>query len=98
MDISNLCTIAVNDSSQTFSGKLDNISANGFVFLATDEFFAHSIGKQVTVTIVDFPLANHNVLEGRIIRSSDNSGLYIVGCQMPEDNLTIMKYVENNID
>lgn len=34
---------------------------------------------------------------GTIIRCSDNDGIYIVGCQMPEDNRHIMKYVEENL-
>ncbi len=40
---------------------------------------------------------NHNELEGRIIRCSDDNGLYIVGCQMPEDNFYILEYVEKNL-
>ena len=76
---------------------MDNISANGFAFLATDEVFAQSKGREITITINDFALQNHNVLEGRIIRCSDDNGLYIVGCQMPEDDFYIYDYVEQNM-
>ena len=48
----------------------------------------------MVVTIDDFALPEHNVIEGRIIRSSNNEGTYVVGCQMPEDNYAIMEYVE----
>ena len=63
----------------------NNISANGFAFLATDNIFTQSKNASITVTIHDFALPDHNVLEGRIIRCSDDNGLFIVGCQMPED-------------
>ena len=74
---------------------MDNISANGFAFASTDRFFASSKGTDVSVTIENFALTAHNVLEGRIIRSTDNNGTYLVGCQMPEDNIYIMEYVES---
>lgn len=97
MDISNTCTITIKDSGEIYHGNLYNISANGFAFIAADHFFANCKEKLVTVTIEDFALSDQNILEGRIIRSSDNEGTYIVGCQMPEDNYAIMKYVEKSI-
>lgn len=93
IDISNLCTISVKASNQTYNGRLDNISANGFAFVATDTFFADCIGSEITIRIENFALPEHNIIEGRIIRSSNNDGVYIVGCQMPEDNPAIMEYV-----
>lgn len=93
MDIYNICTIKVNGVEQIFNGKLDNISANGFAFVTSHDFFADCKGRDLTITIAEFPLPQHNVLNGRIIRSSNNDGIYIVGCQMPEDNLAIMEYV-----
>lgn len=97
MDISNICTITVADTDQSFVGKLDNISANGFAFVSRDEFFADCKDVRVTLCVEDFPIPKIKELEGRIIRSSDNDGLYIVGCQMPEDNYLIMEYVRDNI-
>lgn len=97
MDISNICTITIKDTDKSFRGKLDNISANGFAFVSTDAFFADCKDVNVTIGIEDSPIPDINVLEGRIIRSSNNDGLYIVGCQMPEDNYAIMEYVRNNI-
>ena len=85
------------NSDKKYKATMDNISANGFAFLVTDEVFAQSKGREITITINDFALQNHNVLEGRIIRCSDDNGLYIVGCQMPEDDFYIYDYVEQNM-
>ncbi|MDD6201724.1 MAG: methyl-accepting chemotaxis protein [Lachnospiraceae bacterium] len=100
MDISNFCTITEKETGETFDGKLDNISANGFALISTNPFFAaaNCIGKNITITIQDFDLQDQSVLDGRIIRSSNNSGAYIVGCQMPEDNYAIMQYVEQHLN
>ena len=95
MDISNTCTITVKNSGETFKGQLDNISANGFALLVKDPFFASAKGRDISIAIDNFALTSHSVLEGRIIRSSENEGTYIVGCQMPEDNYYIMEYIES---
>lgn len=97
MDLNNSCTVEFKNSDKKYEATMDNISANGFAFLVTDEVFAQSKGKEITITINDFALQNHNVLEGRIIRCSDDNGLYIVGCQMPEDDFYIYDYVEQNM-
>ena len=97
MDLNNTCTIKFKDSDKEYAATMDNISANGFAFLATDKIFSQSKDATVIVTINDFALPKHNVLEGRIIRCSDDNGLYIVGCQMPEDNFYILEYVEKNL-
>ena len=97
IDMNNHCTITVKGTDETFEGKLDNLSANGFAFLSKDRFFSNNKGKIITVSIDNFDLPAHSVLEGQIIRCSDNDGVYIVGCQMPEDNYYIMEYVEQMI-
>lgn len=97
MDIFNSCTVTIKDSNKSFIGKLNNISANGFAFVCKSDFFADCKGTELTVDIKDFSLPEASTLEGRIIRSSNNDGVYIVGCQMPEDNDAIMKYVESVI-
>ena len=98
MDLNNTCTIKFKNSDTEYAATMENISANGFAFLATDKIFTQSKNAEVIITIHDFALSNHNVLEGRIIRCSDDNGLYIVGCQMPEDNFYILEYVENNLN
>ena len=98
MDLNNTCTIKFKNSDTEYAATMENISANGFAFLATDKIFTQSKNAEVIITIHYFALPNHNVLEGRIIRCSDDNGLYIVGCQMPEDNFYILEYVENNLN
>ena len=98
MDLNNTCTIKFKNSDTEYAATMENISANGFAFLATDKIFTQSKNAEVIITIHDFALSNHNVLEGRIIRCSDDNGLYIVGCQMPEDNFYILEYVEKNLN
>ena len=98
MDLNNACTIKFKNSDTEYAATMDNISANGFAFLATDNIFTQSKNASITVTIHDFALPDHNVLEGRIIRCSDDNGLFSVGCQMPEDNFYILEYVEKNLE
>lgn len=98
MDLNNACTIKFKNSDTEYAATMDNISANGFAFLATDNIFTQSKNASITGTIHDFALPDHNVLEGRIIRCSDDNGLFIVGCQMPEDNFYILEYVEKNLE
>lgn len=94
MTLSNPCTITIKGVDRTFNGHLDNISANGFAFISNDNFFADSKGQTVQLDIKNFAPTEGTVIEGRIIRSSNNEGSYIVGCQMPDDNKKIMQYIE----
>lgn len=94
-DVSNPCTITLKDSDTTFSGQLDNISANGFAFLIRDPFFMDHKHADVAIDIQNFALSDQSHLEGHVIRCSDDEGVYIVGCQMPEDNYTIRNYVDS---
>lgn len=97
MDLSNNCTIKLKGTDTTFKGTLDNISANGFAFLTKDPYFVDHKGAKVTISIEDFALADHSVLDGYVIRCSNNDGTYIVGCQMPEDNYYIQTYVDEQL-
>ena len=36
------------------------------------------------------------ILEGSIIRISNNDGEYVIGCSMPRDNRTVGEYVNKN--
>ena len=95
VDISNMCTIKVNGTDKTISGRLGNISANGFAFLTKDACFADNKGADISVDIEKFALPEHSHIEGHVIRCSDNDGTYIVGCQMPEDDYYIRTYVDD---
>lgn len=94
-DVSNPCTITLKDSDTTFSGQLDNLSANGFAFLIRDPFFMDHKHADVAIDIQNFALSDQSHLEGHVIRCSDDEGVYIVGCQMPEDNYAIRNYVDS---
>lgn len=97
IDSSNTCTITMTNSGESYSGQLDNISANGFAFTSSAPVFTNAKGESLTIKIDNFALASRNVLEGKIIRCSDHDGVYIVGCQMPEDNVYIMEYIEGRL-
>lgn len=93
IDMSNACTITTPDNNYKISATLDNISANGFAFLTTDSFFTDNKGINISMEVHNFMLSNHNKLTGRVIRCSENDGMYIVGCQMPEDDTQIRDYI-----
>ena len=96
MPLNNKCVVNVKGEERSFDGKMVNISANGFAFAVRNEFFAESKGKLVLVEVSGFDVLKGKLLTGRIIRSSDNEGEFIVGCRMPEDSETIREYISKN--
>ncbi len=96
MPLTNICIIRMKDSDKPYTGKMVNISANGFAFAVKDSVFADNKGKDVVVDVKDFSVLAGKELEGRIIRSSNNDGEFIVGCRMPQDNLKIKDYIGEN--
>ena len=96
MPLSNACTVIMKNTGKQFDGKMVNISAGGFAFSVLNQTFAESIGKDIVLSIADFPLESTKKLEGHIIRSTDNDGQFIVGCRMPQDNEEIERYVNRN--
>lgn len=97
MPLSNPCTIAVVENGIGYTGNMVNISAGGFAFSVEDSFFAEAAGMQLTLVIADFALPSIKMLRGKVIRCTRNStGEYVVGCRMPEDNLLIRDYVNEN--
>ncbi len=96
MPISNECSILVKETDNTYPGRLVNISANGFAFAVRNEAFAELKGKAVSLDVKNFSILQNQALEGRIIRCSNNSGEYIVGCRMPQDSEIIKEYVSKN--
>lgn len=93
IDMSNACTITVPGLDYSITATLDNISANGFSFFTNDDYFTEHKGENITMEIQKFALPDQSKLHGRVIRCSNNDGIYIVGCQMPEDNLAIRDYI-----
>lgn len=97
IDLANTCTIAITGTDTVIEGTMDNLSANGFAFLTHDPYFTEHKKVDITLTIHNFELADHHVLSGRTIRCSNNEGLYIVGCQLPEDDFFIRDYVRQKL-
>lgn len=97
VDVSNSCTITVPNDNLVIHGNLENLSANGFAFLTSSEYFTDHKGVAVSVEINDFALPKHNHLEGHVIRCSNDDGVYIVGCQMPADDFFIREYVKERL-
>lgn len=93
LPLTNTCAVTMQDSGQSFKGKMVNISANGFAFAVNSSVFANAKGENVILSIPDFEIPEGKNLEGCIIRSTNNKGEYIVGCRMPEDNLAIQNYI-----
>lgn len=96
MPISNPCTIVLKDSEKSYQGKMVNISANGFAFVVGAQEFEELKGADISLSMPDFAIPEGRELDGCIIRCTNNSGEYIVGCRMPEDNKTIQDYVNQN--
>ena len=96
MPISNACTIRLEGTDKTYSGKMVNISANGFAFSVRDNVFASQKGRNVQLDVKDFAVIGNKPLTGCVIRSSNNEGEFIVGCRMPEDSEAIKEYVSRN--
>jgi len=96
MPLSNICSIKVKGEAQSYSGKMVNISANGFAFASREALFSQIKGKDVVVEVKDFTVLRGQALEGCIIRASNNDGEYIVGCRMPQDSQSIKEYVSRN--
>jgi len=94
MPLKNLCSIDMADGANRVSGKMVNISAGGFAFSTDAPIMRDAKGQDVTLTIHDFELASASVLEGQIIRVTDNNGVYFVGCRMPEERDDIQAYVK----
>jgi len=96
MPLDNRCTVKVKGDTEPHPGRMVNISANGFAFSIRDDVFAEMKGTDITVNIRDFEVLGDSMLEGCIIRTSNNDGEYIIGCRMPEDNENIKDYVSKN--
>lgn len=96
MPISNNCSITLTTTDTTYQGKMVNLSANGFAFAVQAREFANAKGENILLSIPDFPLTEGRQLTGSIIRSTNNDGIYIVGCRMPEDSFAIRNYIDRN--
>lgn len=96
MPLTNPCSIRLKEGGESYHGRMVNISANGFAFACREDIFANIKGKNVVVEVENFNILKDKVLEGCIIRSSNNGGEHIVGCRMPQDSDAIREYVSRN--
>lgn len=96
MPISNTCNIRIDESGDSFDGKMVNISAGGFSLLSHNVALMDSKGQHISVTIQDFELESARQLYGCVIRVTDNDGEFIVGCRMLEERDDIKEYVKEN--
>lgn len=94
MPLENACTVKLTTRKTEARGKMVNISANGFAFAVEASEFKNAKGCMVSVEIQGFKLLENQILEGVIIRSSENDSEYVVGCRMMEDSKEIMDYVD----
>ena len=97
LPITDNCSIELQPSKESFAGKMVNISANGFAIAINDAKFADLVGSRIKVSIPGFAIPEARMIEGRIIRSSDNDGEYIVGCRMPRDIMEVADYVNKHL-
>ena len=58
---------------------------------------ADAIGELVELKIEGFDLLGEESLQGTIIRSSDNDGIFHVGCRMASDHEEIEAYVREKM-
>lgn len=96
MPLVNTCHIKVKGEDKSYMGRMVNLSANGFAFASREALFTELKGQNVIVEVNDLDILKGKVLEGCIIRSSNNSGEYIIGCRMPTDSEIIRDYVSKN--
>lgn len=97
MPISNSCTITVKESGRTYNGRMVNISAGGFACNISSQNSEEVKDKAVELSISDFVLPEEQILEGSVIRITNNpDGTFMIGCRMLDDNIAIRDYVNKN--
>ena len=97
LSIKNSCEVKLDSKNNIFAGTMVNISAGGFAFSTISKELSDAVGECVQLKINDFEALQGSTLNGIIIRSTDNNGKYILGCRMPEDNKTILEYVQSKM-
>ena len=96
MPLSNSCNVSIQGIKKNFNGKMINISANGFAIETTLKEVEEAKNNKITIEIEGLPELGCKKIVGTIIRVTNNSGTYIVGCRMLDDNREIYEYVEKN--
>ena len=90
MDMENKCQITLDG--KKLQGRLSNISAGGAALIIRGLNDNQVIGKEVEITIEDFPLKD-NVLHATVIRCSVDKDINYLGCRLLADRKDIAEYV-----
>ena len=96
MPLLNNCAVKIKDTGDVFDGRMANISANGFAFAVKASVFESLKGRDVVLKVEEFDVLEDGILEGCVIRCSNNDGEYIVGCRMPQDSKEIKEFISKN--
>jgi len=96
MPLLNSCAVKIKDTGDVFDGRMANISANGFAFAVKASVFESLKGRDVVLKVEEFDVLEDGILEGCVIRCSNNDGEYIVGCRMPQDSKEIKEFISKN--
>lgn len=97
LTLKNPCKVTLKSDGRSYDARMVNISANGFAFAIVSSDFAEAKGQELEIAIRNFEAEGSSVLNGRVIRSSNDEGKYIVGCRMPEDNTEIRDFVKGKL-
>ncbi len=97
LSMENPCEIKIKSRDLILFGTMINLSAGGFAFSCRAKELADVIGEQVEIVIEGFDLLKEEALQGVIIRSSDNDGIFSVGCRMSSDHAEIAEYVSKRM-
>lgn len=89
------CTVKLLSDGKSYEGRMVNISAGGFAFSTRNKDLENIKGQNIEIQVPNLKIPGCDVLEGHVIRISASEGQYVIGCRMPEDNLTIRDYVAN---
>lgn len=97
INIDNACTIKEKESGHSYHGRMINISAGGFACNIVSRDVGEIKGKHIELSIEDFVLPDESVIEGSVIRMTNNeNGTIMIGCRMLEDNMAIKEYIKAN--
>lgn len=97
LSLDNPCEIKLLSKDKILFGSMVNISAGGFAFMCRASELADVVGEKVAVMIEGFDLLEGEALHGRVIRSSDNDGVFNVGCRLHDDHAGIEEYVRKRL-
>ncbi len=98
LSLNNPCEIKLLSKDMHLFGSMVNISAGGFAFLCRANELADAVGEAVSIKIEGFELLEGEILHGRVIRSSNNDGVFCVGCRMHDDHAGIEEYVRKRME